>query len=280
MTDKTTTGRTMKTPRWDSLQEVFVPSLANWRIWALQFFLGILIALGVVGFLRTGETWGQLILGCLLIVMAAVVWLTLDGGTFNYYLDQQRNQTSLLKPVFIRAFKHVLPLAILVVIFYLLRTQVDRLDDYHYSFAGYLRSEFPAWLRRSVSEARLQNLYDLFVFFLRWIVLTAILLPFASLAADRGFKGFIALRVWARMVRNRSFWGVLIVASILGIVVPAWIMGWRLDPKTATSVSEAVFLVFRMFLSYLLILAAWLMVCSMLARTRMKAENQQLANSK
>jgi hypothetical protein len=79
MTDKTTTGRTMKTPRWDSLQEVFVPSLANWRIWALQFFLGILIALGVVGFLRTGETWGQLILGCLLIVMAAVVWLTLQA---------------------------------------------------------------------------------------------------------------------------------------------------------------------------------------------------------
>jgi hypothetical protein len=270
--DKTTTGTPAKISRWDSLREVFVPSLANLRVWLLQFFGGIVIALAFVGFLQTGETWGPLILGSLLLLTAAVVWLTLDGGTFNYYLDQQRGQTSLLKPALIRALKHILPLAILAVVFYLLRLLVDKLDDYHYSVPGYLRSEFPAWLRRNVSETRVQNLYDLFVFFLRWIMLPALLLPFASLCADRGFRGFVAVRTWARMLRNRSFWGVLIVASILGILVPSAILGWRLDPKTATSTSEAIFLGFRMFLGYLLVLCAWLMVCSMLARARMKAE--------
>jgi hypothetical protein len=251
---------------------VFVPSFANLRVWLLQFFGGIVIALAVVGFLQTGETLGQLILGCLLIITAAALWLTLDGGTFNYYLDQQRNQTSLLKPAFIRALKHILPLAILACVFFLLRMVVDKLDDYHYSVPGYLRSEFPAWLRRHVSEGRVQNLYDLVVFFLRWIMLPALLLPFASLCADRGFRGFVAVRMWARMLRNRSFWGVLIVASILGIVVPTAILGWRLDPKTATSTSEGAFLGFRMFLGYLMVLGAWLMVSSMLARARMKAE--------
>jgi hypothetical protein len=270
--DKTTTDTPAKMSRWDSLREVFVPSLANLRVWLLQFFGGIVIALAFVGFLQTGETWGPLILGSLLLLTAAVVWLTLDGGTFNYYLDQQRGQTSLLKPALIRALKHILPLAILAVVFYLLRLLVDKLDDYHYSVPGYLRSEFPAWLRRNVSETRVQNLYDLFVFFLRWIMLPALLLPFASLCADRGFRGFVAVRTWARMLRNRSFWGVLIVASILGILVPSAILGWRLDPKTATSTSEAIFLGFRMFLGYLLVLCAWLMVCSMLARARMKAE--------
>jgi len=270
--DKTMTGTNERLSRWDSLREVFVPSLANLRLWLLQFFGGILIALAVVGFLRTGETLGQLILGALLILLAAVAWLTLDGGTFNYYLDQQRSQISVLKPALIRALKHILPLVILACVFFLLRMLVDKLDDYHYSVPGYLRSEFPAWLRRHVSEGRVQNLYDLFVFFLRWIMLPALLLPFASLCADRGFRGFIALSTWARMLLNRAFWGVLIVASILGILIPSAMLGWRLDPKTATSTSEAIFLGFRLFLGYLLVLGAWLLVSSMLARARMKAE--------
>jgi hypothetical protein len=270
--DKATTGTTGKLPRWDSLREVFVPSLVNLRVWLLQFFGGIVIALAVAWFLRTGETLGQLILGGLLIVTAVVIWLTLDGGTFNYYLDQQRSQTSAVKPAFVRALKHILPLAIVACVFFLLRMLVDKLDDYHYSVPGYLRSEFPAWLRRMVSETRVQNLYDLFVFFLRWIVLPALLLPFASLCADRGFRGIIAIRIWARMFRNRAFWGVLIVASILGVLIPAAILGWKLDPRTATSTSEGAFLGFRLFLGYLLVLGAWMMASSMLARARMKAE--------
>jgi hypothetical protein len=260
-----------KGSRWDSLRGVFVPSFTNLRVWLLQFFGGILIALAVVGFLRTGETWGQLILGGLLILVAVVGWLTLDGGTFNYYLDQQRNQAS-LRPAFIRALKHILPLATLAAIFFLVHMLIDRLDDYHYSVPGYLRSELPAWLRRHVSEARVQNLYDLFVFFMRWIVLSVLLLPLASLCADRGFRGFISTRIWLRMLVNRWFWGVVIVASILGVAIPTAILGWRLDPKTATATSEEVFLGFRLFIGYLLVLAAWLMVCFMLARTRMRAE--------
>ncbi|HEV2964175.1 MAG TPA: hypothetical protein VG649_20270 [Candidatus Angelobacter sp.] len=258
--------------RWDSLRGVFVPSFTNLRVWLLQFFGGIVIALALIGFLRTGETSGQLILACLLILVAVVGWLTLDGSTFNYYLDQQRTQTSLLKPALIRALKHILPLAILAGIFFLLRLVVDRLDDYHYSVPGYLRSEFPAWLRRNMSEARVQNLYDLFVFFIRWIILPVLLLPLASLCADRGFRGFFALRTWARMFRNRSFWGVVIVASFLGILIPTSILAWKLDPKTATATSEGIFLGFRLLLVYLLVLGAWLMVSSMLARTRLRAE--------
>ena len=271
MTDKTVT-RTSTTSRWDSLREIFVPSLANYRLWIVQFLGGIVIALGAVIFFRTGETWGQLFLGSLLAVVVAVVWLTVDGGTFNYYLDQQRNQPSPLKPALIRAFKHLLPLAILAALFLFLRIKLQRLDDYHYSVPGYLRSEFPAWLRRHVSEGRVQNIYDLFVFFVGWIVLPALFLPFASLCADKGFNGFAASRTWVRMLRNRSFWGVLIVASILGVVAPTAILQWRLDPRTATSTSETIFLVFRMFVGYALVIAAWLMVSFMLARARMKAD--------
>ena len=261
-----------KGSRWDSLRGVFVPSFANFRVWLLQFFGGMVIALALVGFLRTGETWGQLILGGLLILMAVVGWLMLDGGTFNYYLDQQRSQTSRLRPAIVRALKHLLALAILAAVFFLLRMLIDRLDDYHYSVPGYLRSEFPVWLRRRVSEVRIQNLYDLFVFFVRWIVLPVLLLPLASLCADRGFRGFISLRTWMRMFLNRWFWGVVIVASILGVLIPTALLGWKLKPETATSTSEGIFLGFRMLIGYLLALAAWLMVCFTLARTRMRAE--------
>src|SRR5437660_3794389 len=121
---------------------------------------------------------------------------------------------------------------------------IDKLDDYHYSVPGYLRSEFPAWLRRNISEVRVQNLYDLFVFLLRWILLPVLLLPVASLCADRGFRGFIAVRIWVRTFGNRLFWGVVIVASFLGILIPTAILDWKLDPKTATATSEGIFLSF------------------------------------
>jgi energy-converting hydrogenase Eha subunit E len=258
--------------RWDSLRGVFVPSFTNLRVWLLQFFGGIVIALIIVGLLPTNETASQLMLQILVFVPTLVGWLTLDGGTFNYYLDQQRSQVSLLKPPFVRAFKHVLPLLILAGIFLLLFLWADRLDNYRYSAAGYLRSELPMWLRRHISEARIQNLYDLLVFFLQCIVLPAILLPFASLCGDLGFRGFIAFRTWAKMLGNRSLWGVLTVASILAVVVPGKLSDWKLNPETATLASEAVFLGFRMLLGYILIVAAWLMVCFMLARARLRAE--------
>lgn len=262
----------VKTTRWDSLRQVFVPSFGNFRVWLLQLFGSAVILLAIAGFLRTGETFFQLVLGCLLVLVAVVGWMTLDGGTFNYYLDQQRNQTSLLKPPFIRALKHILPLIIVAAIFFLLRHWLEHLDDYHYSFPGYLRSELPAWLRRLISEARIQNLYDLFLFFLNWIVVPVLLLPLASLCADKGFRGLIALRVWAEMFLNRLFWGVVILASVLGVVIPLALKDWKLDPKTATLTGEEFFLAFRIAIATILILSAWLMVSFTLSHTRMKAE--------
>ena len=275
MTEKPAENKTTaaaKTTRWDSLRQVFVPSFGNFRVWLLQLFGSTVIILATAGFLRTGETFFQLTLGSLLVLVAVVAWMALDGGTFNYYLDQQRNQTSLLKSPFMRALKHALPLLIVAAIFFLLRLWLERLDDYHYSFPGYLRSELPAWLRRHISETNIQNLYDLFLFFLRWIVLPVLLLPVASLCADKGFRGFIAFRIWVRMFLNRLFWGLVIVASILGVVIPVALTGWKLDPRTASLAEEKSFLAFRIAIGTVLVLSAWLMVSFTLAHTRMKAE--------
>ena len=261
-----------KTTRWDSLRQVFVPFFGNFRVWLLQLFGSAIILLATAGFLRTGETFFQLALGALLVLVAVVGWMTLDGGTFNYYLDQQRNQAALIKPPFLRALKHLLPVLIVAAVFFLLRIWLEGLDDYHYSFPGYLRSELPAWLRRHISETNIQNLYDLFLFFLRWIVLPVLLLPVASLCADKGFRGFIAFRIWVRMFLSRLFWGVAIVASILGVVIPVALTGWKLDPRTASLAEEKFFLAFRIALGTILVLSAWLMVSFTLARTRMKAE--------
>jgi hypothetical protein len=268
-----------KTARWDSLRQVFVPSFGNFRVWLLQLFGSFIILAAIAGFLRTGETFFQLALGVLLVLVAVVGWMTLDSGTFNYYLDQQRNQTSLIKAPFLRAIKHFLPLLIVAAIFFLLHLWLERLDDYHYSFPGYLRSELPAWLRRHISETRIQNFYDLFLFFLRWIVVPVLLLPLASLCADKGFRGLIAFRIWLRMFLNRLFWGVVIVASVLGVVIPVALKDWKLDPKTASLTGEEFFLAFRIAIATVLILSSWLMVSFTLARARMKAETGETSKT-
>ncbi len=275
-----TTAAPASTSRWDTLRQVFVPSFGNFRVWLLQLFGSAIIIAAIAGFLRTGETFFQLVLGLILVIIAVVGWLTLDGGAFNYYLDQQRNQTSLIKPPFLRALKHFVPLLVVATIFFLLRYLLEGLDDYHYSLPGYIRSELPAWLRRHISEARIQSFYDLFLFFLRWIVVPMLLLPIASLAADKGLKGFVAFRVWAKMFLSGLFWGVVILASVLGVVIPAALTGWKLDPKTATLTGEKFFLAFRIAIATILILSAWLMVSSTLARVRLKAETTPPMNGK
>lgn len=264
--------------RWSSLQEALVLSLKNWRLWLLQLFGNAVIALAFVGWLRLPDAHGwQLFFQFLLILLIVAATLLLHGGTLNYFQSAHADQAAPLPPAFRKALRHLGALALWAVIFFALRWLIGLLDKYELSFPGYLRSEFPAWLRRMISEPRLDSIYSGMVLLLRWVALPGLLLPFALFSADKGFRGFIALGDWRSKLRSLGYWIALVVAVILGVCCVEKVMGWRLDPKTATLAAEQTSLAFRLLFAVLLGLFSWLLTCSVLGRKMTRSAGQSVA---
>ena len=259
---------------WTSSLQTLTSTFRHGRLWLLQFFGNALLLLAFVGFLHIPDAhvW-QFIFSVIVMVLLVIAVPVLHGGTINYFLETEIEKKSAIKPPFRNALRHVLPLIIWMVVFYFLRALLDRLDDYQYSFPGYLRSEFPAWLRRIISEPAIRNLYICFVGFLRWVLLPGLLLPLALLCADKNFRGFLQLRAWKRMLCNLGYWIVLIIAALIGVYCTGKILDWTLNPRTATLGSEEIWLGFRLIVAYLLMIFSWLWVCAMLARARLKADS-------
>lgn len=253
--------------RWSSLTDALVLAVRNWRLWLLQWFGNAVIFLCFIGWLRLPDAhWWQVFFGLVLAVLAAAAALVLHGGTLNYFHDVHQDRTARLLPAFRKAVRHLPALIVWALIFFSLRWLIGQLDQYDTSFPGYLRSEFPAWLRRMISEPALDNVYSLLVWLLEWVALPGLLLPLGLSCAGQGFRGFIAFAEWVRPLRSLVYWLVLIVAAVLGVYCVGVIMGWRLDPKTATLAGEETSLVFRLLFAYLLGIFAWLLTGSMLGR--------------
>jgi hypothetical protein len=61
-----------------------------------------------------------------------------------------------------------------------------------------------------------------------------------------------------------AYWVVMIVAALIGAYLTDKILGWTLNPDTATLGGEKTWLAFRLLVAYLLALFSWFWVCAML----------------
>ncbi|MBZ5525017.1 MAG: hypothetical protein LAP21_22535 [Acidobacteriia bacterium] len=264
---------------WNSLRTTIVDPLLNLRVWLLQFLGNALLIAVFAWFLHIGDgSGGQIILSAVLAVLMIAGLLVIHGGTMNHALDvanarsRNNDQTAELMPAVKRAAAHLLPLLLWAVVFYLLESWIDRLEDYQYSFPGWLRSEFPAWLRKLISEPAIDRTYMLCVSFLRWTLLPALMLPLGLLCSDLGFRGLVSLRAWWRMVRSLRWWFVLFLTALLGVFFINALMNWKLNPQTASLGAEKVWLGLRLLAGYILAIAAWLITCGALAGNRLRAD--------
>jgi len=255
--------------RLSSLRDALSLSLKSWRLWLIQFAGNAVIFALFFGWLQVSEAhWWQLLFQALLILVIVAAVLVLHGGTLVYFKSAHEDRTAQLMPAFRQALKHIFALAVCVFMVHIPWALSGHLYNYETSFPGYLRSGFPAWLRRMISEPALDHTYIFLLVLLHWVILPGLLLPFLLFCADRGFRGFVAFRDWAKTVRSLAYWIALIVAAVVGIYFVGVVMGWRLDPKTATFRGEEVSFVFRQLLAYLLALFSWLLVASALGRAR------------
>ena len=259
---------------WNFLRTALIAPLLNLRLWLLQFFGNALLIAVFAWFLHIGDGYtSQIVLSATLVLLMVAGLLVLHGGTMNCALDSARmGRAADLKPALKRVAVPLLPLLIWAVVFYLLESWVDKLDDYQYSFPGWLRSEFPAWLRRMISEPGMGRAYSVCVSFVRWTLVPGLLLPLGVLCADLGFRGLVSFRAWARILRRLRYWIVLVIAGLLGVYCTGALMKWTLDPQTASLMQEEIWLGSRLLVGYLLAIAAWLITCTALANAHREGE--------
>jgi hypothetical protein len=255
--------------RWIAFKEALVLALKSWRLWLLQLFGNTVIFLGFLWWLHISEAhWWNVLFSFVLIVVLFVSALAVHGGTLRYFQLAHEDKAAKPWPAFSSALRHLLALAVCVLVLHVLEHLVSEMGSYEQTFPGYLRSEFPAWLRGMISENRLDRLYTDLVWLLRWMVVPGLLLPFALSAAGRGFRGLIAFGDWRRTVGRIIYWITLLVASLIGVYCVSEIMHWKLNPETATLQGDTTSLIFRFLFVILLGIFAWLLTCSMLGRLR------------
>lgn len=255
---------------WNSLRSTLISALHYPRLWLLQFFSAAMILIVAAFWLHIPDSyWWQLLFQLVLALLLIVAVLVLQGGTLNYYADTVEDPKTSLAAALKKAarLQHLFAFALWVAIFYLVLYFVDKLDDYQYEFPGYLRSEFPAWLRRLLTESAMNNLYEAFVGFLRWILVPGLLLPMGLLCANTGLRGFTKFQSWGRSLRNVAYWIGLILAALIGVYCTDKILDWRLHPDAPAVTKEGIWLAFRLLIAALLALLSWFWVCALLARS-------------
>lgn len=255
---------------WNSLRLTFISALHHPRLWLLQF-LGTSVILVIAAFwLHIPDSyWWQLLSQFVIVFLLIMGALVLEGGTLNFYRDEVEDPKTSLAAAFKKAarLRHLIAFALWAAIFYLVLHFVDKLDDYQYEFPGYLRSEFPAWLRRFMTENAVGNLYEGLVGFLRWVVVPGLLLPVGLLCANIGLRGFTKFRSWGRSLGSVAYWIGLLLAALIGVYCTDKILDWRLQPNGPAVTKEGIWLAFRLLLVSLLALFSWFWVCALLARS-------------
>ncbi|HEX7286157.1 MAG TPA: hypothetical protein VF532_08235 [Candidatus Angelobacter sp.] len=255
------------------LREALALVLRTPRLWGVQFLGNALIFAAFTGWLHLTEAhWWDVLLNVIVIALVLVAAVVLHGGTLNYLHSAQTDRTSPLTPEFKKALKNFFAIAVWAAVFFFLWFLAGWLSDYRYSFPGYLRASQPSWLRKHTTDTGFTDTYTFLVNVLCWVVLPGLLLPLAALAADRGFRGLVQFREWSSTLKRVSYWIVLVLAVVLGVVSVGALMDWKLNPETATLRGEEASLFVRMLASYLLALFSWLWVCSMLGRLRSAGE--------
>ncbi len=255
-------------------RESLPASLRDWRLWLIQIVANpALFGLFSVWLLIPEASTLYLILHVLIALVIFLAVIALHGGTLNYFRDRAQNERAAVKSAFLRAIRNILAITISLVVFYLLWWLISLLGDYRETLPTYLRSTFPAFMRRHVSYQFLVGAFSWVIFSLRWFVLPGMLLPFVANAADNGFRGLgrPGVPIWWGFPRSWSYWLIVLLAVVVGVLAPFYIMNATPDYGTSTTRYEWFSLISRFSAAYLLALSAWFLVSSMVGRKSLRA---------
>lgn len=237
------------TTRFADLKDLFRRLRCNWRWVAAQYIGTALLILIALAWTRLSEKhWGQVALSLLLPVLLAISALELEAGTMRILADDDGKRVKLVWGA--------LSLLVWIALVWACWWVLNWCDDQIPAWAGYLNSQASAHQRVTIFSYEHIYLWMLKVdWVLRWIVVPAKVIPFASATAQWGWR--LPWRRIFRLLRNWRWWLAVTIAAFAAI----WIPGKLFAADPSGTVSAQIWHVgLKLALAYLLAVGSWVLL--------------------
>jgi hypothetical protein len=255
--------------RFEVLHDAGSSLLQSKRVWLIQFVANpLLFALFVGWLLLPVATEFHLLLNGLVIVVFTAAALVLHGGALNFYSAQHGDENAAARVAFGRAARNIFAVAACAALIFALWALLDSTESLQLTLPFYVRSLLPEFIRQHLEPSWFQIALEGIVFAIRWVLIPGLVLPLLVEAANSGFRAFGKPGGAAVItsVKRVSYWLVLLLAAVAGFIAPASLMEWSPEFKNPTLHLEAISLAARLSASYILAVASWLLVCSIVGR--------------
>jgi len=190
----------------------------------------------------------QVALTLLVPLLMAISALELEAGTMRALADDDGRRVKLVFGA--------MALLVWVALFWACWAVLDWCDDRIVLWAGYLNSKASAGARATVfTYDHLQKWMTLAEWVLRWIIVPGKIVPYAVVSAQWGWR--LPFRKIIRLLLNWRWWPVVVLAALLGVVLP----GHFFAGLPSGSVSHQIWaVVLKLVASYILIVGCWILL--------------------
>lgn len=239
------------------------------RIWLIHFVANPILFAGFVAwlFLPVATDFHLLLNGSVIIALVAAA-LVLHAGTLNFYSERQAAGHPLVREAFSRAIRNILAIAACSALIYVFWALLDCSAQWQLELPLYIRSLLPEFIRQHLEPWCFQIAIEGIVFAVRWVLIPGLVLPLLLEASDSGFRAFgkSGIAALKNSVKRSSYWLLLLIAAVAGLVAPSSLLEWTPEFKDPTLRLQVFSLIARISAAYILALASWLLVCALVGR--------------
>jgi len=238
------------------------------RVWLIHMLANALLFTAFFYWLRIDDESSSHV-GITILMGAAIILCTmwLHAATMDYFHRYHAKSSPNFSAAMRAALARVPAFLVWTIIFAFVLEAIGGLWDYDGQVGGWSRHVLPLFLRKHVGPRGMTSAFvglAWFVFYFLWPI---IFLPVAAQVAKFNFRGFIGrpLLHAFRPLRELRFWGVYVVCFAIGMYVP-YVLANVVPREDASLHYQTASMIGRLGISYLLLVTAWLVICSAMTR--------------
>ncbi|HEX4999566.1 MAG TPA: hypothetical protein VFY29_15165 [Terriglobia bacterium] len=197
-----------------------------------------------------------------LAIVALALWL--HGGTLIYFRREHQSGAATLGGAFRLAARRLPALAVWALVVAFVGWAIMQLMNWQTPVSNWIASWLTLRLRRPVRPDTVAWIYGWIVWFAAWVKWPFMLLPWAESALQNGFAAYR----WSNLTRplrtsmRPRYWLQFLTVFVIGAVIPALLVNWQ--PAVEGIRAETASLVIRFLVAYVIAIAAWLVMASVL----------------
>ncbi len=268
-------------PRMEGFERDTVTAVWNSkRLWLIHIIANAVLMVAFFYWVRVPDDSGldfavTVLLGA--AVLLCTMWL--HAATLDFFHRYHAEPEASFLAAMRSAIARVPAFLIWALIFGAVLTLIAGAWDYDAQVGGYTRHLLPSFLRTHASPRGMTSAFFWLVWFVFYLLWPVIFLPIGAQVAKFNFRGFIGRPLLAafRPLRSIRFWIVYAVCFVVGGYVP-YILA-NMNPREHASLHyQTASMVARLGVGYLLLVTAWLVVCSAMTRTIEEHEETEVSH--